>query len=85
MGLVNRVVPKAELDDAVWSLAERIAGNAPLSIAAVKHCLMELAKPQRDWDVEAVNRTVAKCFDSADYKEGRTAFMEKRKPNFTGS
>jgi len=46
---------------------------------------MELAKPQRDWDVEAVNRTVAKCFDSSDYKEGRTAFMEKRKPNFSGS
>lgn len=85
MGLVNRVVPKAELDDAIWPLAERIAGNAPLSIAAVKHSLMELAKPQKDWDVEAVNRTVARCFDSQDYKEGRTAFMEKRKPNFTGN
>lgn len=85
MGLVNRVVPKAELDDAVWPLAERIAGNAPLSIAAVKHCLIELAKPEKDWDVDAVDRTVAKCFDSNDYKEGRTAFMEKRRPNFTGS
>lgn len=85
MGLVNRVVPKAELDDAVWPLAERIAGNAPLSIAAVKHALIELAKPQADWDLAAVDRTVSKCFTSADYKEGRTAFMEKRKPAFTGT
>lgn len=84
MGLVNRVVPKAELDDAIWPLAERIAGNAPLSIAAVKHSLIELAKPQQDWDVAAVDRTVARCFDSQDYREGRTAFMEKRKPDFTG-
>ena len=84
MNLVNRVVPKAELDNAVWPLAERIAGNAPLSIAAVKHSLMELAKPQKDWDVAAVDRTVAKCFDSLDYKEGRSAFMEKRAPKFTG-
>jgi enoyl-CoA hydratase/carnithine racemase len=85
MGLVNRVVPKAELDDTVWPMAERIAGNAPLSIAAVKHSLIELAKPQKDWDLAAVDRAVSKCFGSADYTEGRTAFMEKRKPNFTGS
>ena len=85
MGLVNRVVPKAELDDTVWPMAERIAGNAPLSIAAVKHSLIELAKPQKDWDLAAVDRAVSKCFGSADYNEGRTAFMEKRKPNFTGT
>src|SRR3546814_4474489 len=48
MGLVNRVVPKAELDDTVWPLAERIAANAPLSIAAVKHSLIELAKPEKE-------------------------------------
>lgn len=85
MGLVNRVVPKAELDDTVWPLAERIAGNAPLSIAAVKQSLIELAKPQKDWDLAAVDAAVSKCFGSADYTEGRTAFMQKRKPKFTGT
>ncbi|MCR9176577.1 MAG: enoyl-CoA hydratase [Alphaproteobacteria bacterium] len=85
MGLVNRVVPKAELDDVVWPLAERIAGNAPLSVQAVKASLIELAKPQGDWDLSKPDVAVRKCFGSTDYKEGRTAFMEKRKPNFTGN
>lgn len=85
MGLVNRVVPKAELDDVVWPLAERIAGNAPLSVQAVKASLIELSKPQGEWDLSKPDEAVRKCFGSTDYKEGRTAFMEKRKPNFTGS
>ncbi|MEQ8587827.1 MAG: enoyl-CoA hydratase [Thalassobaculaceae bacterium] len=85
MGLVNRVVPKAELDDTVWPLAERIAGNAPLSVQAVKASLIELAKPQGDWDLSQPEAAVRKCFDSNDYKEGRTAFMEKRKPVFTAT
>jgi len=85
MGLVNRVLPKAELDDAVWPLADRIANNAPLSVQAVKASLIELAKPQRDWDLSKPDAAVRKCFDSNDYKEGRTAFMEKRKPEFTGT
>ena len=85
MGLVNRVVPKAELDDVVWPLAERIAGNAPLSLQAVKASLIELAKPQGEWDLSKPEAAVRKCFDSNDYKEGRTAFMEKRKPVFTAT
>jgi enoyl-CoA hydratase/carnithine racemase len=85
MGLVNRVVPKAELDDTVWPLAERIAGNAPLSVQAVKASLIELAKPQGEWDLSQPDAAVRKCFDSNDYKEGRTAFMEKRKPVFTAT
>ena len=85
MGLVNRVVPKADLDDVVWPLAERIAGNAPLSVQAVKASLIELAKPQGEWDLSKPDVAVRKCFGSTDYKEGRTAFMEKRKPKFTGN
>ena len=85
MGLVNRVVPKAELDDVLWSMADRIAGNAPLSVQAVKASLIELAKPQGEWDLSQPDAAVRKCFGSNDYKEGRTAFMEKRTPNFTAS
>ena len=69
----------------IWPLAERIANNAPLSVQAVKASLIELAKPQGDWDLSKPDAAVRKCFGSTDYKEGRTAFMEKRKPKFTGN
>jgi 1,4-dihydroxy-2-naphthoyl-CoA synthase len=39
----------------------------------------------RERDLDAVNAAVAACFDSADYKEGRKAFMEKRTPKFRGA
>lgn len=84
MGLVNRVVPKAELDDAVFGLAERIAGNAPMSISTVKAALIELSKVEADRDLSVPESHVRACFDSYDYTEGRTAFMEKRKPEFQG-
>jgi len=85
MGLVNRVVPEAELDDAVGDLVGRIARNAPLSIKAVKESLIELGKPEADWDLSAHEATVKQTGTSADYKEGRTAFMEKRPPKFIGA
>jgi len=63
-------------------LAETIAGNAPLTIQAVKHILRELRSERPD--VDACDALVKKCFESADYREGRQAFMEKRKPEFRG-
>ena len=81
-GLVNRVVPDAEIDRTVWELAETIAGNAPLTIQAVKRILRELRSPRPD--VAACDALVKRCFESADYREGRSAFMEKRKPVFRG-
>ncbi len=88
MGLVNRVVPDgengAEIDAYVQQLAETIAGNAPLTIRAVKTIVRELARDEPDRDLAACDDLVKQCFDSADYKEGRRAFLEKRKPVFTG-
>jgi len=84
IGLVNRVVPDAELSDAVLELARTIAGNAPLSIAANKLCIDQVLKDPADRDLDAVARAGRTCLDSADYREGRTAFMEKRKPRFQG-
>jgi enoyl-CoA hydratase/carnithine racemase len=81
-GLVNRVVPDAEIDRSVRELAETIAGNAPLTIQAVKRIMRELRSERPD--VDACDALVKKCFESADYREGRTAFMEKRKPEFRG-
>ena len=84
MGLVNRVVPEAELDETVGELVGRIARNAPLSIKAVKEALIELGKPEADWDLSAHQETVKQTGTSADYTEGRTAFLEKRPPHFIG-
>ncbi len=84
MGLVNRVVPQAGLDAAVSDLVERIARNAPLSIRAVKQALIELAKPEAEWDLDAPETVVAMCRTSEDHEEGRRAFMEKRRPQFRG-
>jgi enoyl-CoA hydratase len=81
-GLVNHVVADAEIESYVRDLAETIAGNAPLTIRAVKRIVRELRR--EDPDVAACNALVKQCFESADYREGRRAFMEKRKPIFRG-
>jgi enoyl-CoA hydratase len=84
MGLVNRVVPVAELENAVRSITDMICANAPLTIKAVKYTVGEILKDETQRDVARVNEMVEACFKSRDYTEGRTAFMEKRKPVFTG-
>jgi enoyl-CoA hydratase/carnithine racemase len=61
-----------------------IGANAPLTIRAAKLASTELLKAEAERDLALVQRAVEACFDSADYHEGRTAFMEKRSPIFTG-
>lgn len=85
MGLVNRVVPEAQLDDYVADYAARIAANAPLTIAAIKATVAELAKDEAERDIARCNAMIKACFASQDYIEGRRAFMEKRAPKFAGS
>src|SRR5436190_12259600 len=85
MGLVNRVVPDGELESFVKSYAEMIAGNAPLTIKAVKAVVSEMMKDEINRDLKRAQAAVDACFKSRDYEEGRKAFMEKRKPVFTGS
>jgi enoyl-CoA hydratase/carnithine racemase len=85
MGLVNRVVPAAELESAVKAITDMICANAPLTIKAVKFAVGEALKDEGKRNVAGVNEMVEACFKSRDYVEGRTAFMEKRKPVFTGT
>lgn len=85
MGLVNRVVPAAELEAYVKSITDMICANAPLTIKAVKFTVGEILKDESKRDVAGVEQMVEACFASRDYTEGRTAFMEKRKPVFTGT
>jgi enoyl-CoA hydratase len=84
MGLVNRVLPEAELEAYVRHYCALISDNAPLTMEAVKGVVGELAKPGAEIDRAQCEALVARCFASEDYIEGRRAFMEKRKPVFAG-
>jgi len=85
MGLVNRVVPEAELEAYVKDYAEAIAANAPLTVDAVKFTVGEAVKEESRRNLARAAELVRECFDSNDYVEGRTAFVEKRRPVFTGT
>jgi enoyl-CoA hydratase/carnithine racemase len=66
-------------------VANTIADNAPLTIATIKQSTVEILKDPDKQDIAKCDAMVAACFASSDYKEGRKAFMEKRKPQFTGT
>jgi len=83
-GLVERVVPTAELEDAALSIAGRIASRSPHAVAVLR----ELARTTRDLPLEEGLRReaegFARCLRSEDGAEGVAAFIEKREPEFTG-
>jgi len=84
MGLVTRIVPDADLDSYVDSYCKLIGENAPLTMHAAKRTIEELTRLDGKPDFARLGGLVKECFDSDDYKEGRTAFMEKRRPVFKG-
>ena len=84
MGLVQRVLPDAELEAFTEQVIAELEANAPLSIANTKTILEEYAKSVGAPDHARMRAAMERCARSEDYKEGRRAFMEKRKPGFKG-
>jgi len=84
MGFVSQVVPAANLEKTVADYCRMMAENAPLTVAAAKFAVQQWMKDPTDRDLAKAQKMVDTCFASADHKEGRAAFMEKRIPNFTG-
>ena len=83
-GLVNRVVERSELEEAVRATAETIAANAPLTLKATKEMVRRILQHGRIPSVDGHDLIVS-CYTSADFKEGVTAFLAKRPPQWTGS
>ncbi|MCP3476767.1 enoyl-CoA hydratase [Bradyrhizobium sp. CCGUVB1N3] len=84
IGLVDRVLPDAQLWSATIDIARTISNNAPLSIQASKITIAQVLKDPDARDMAAVKDIGNACMDSQDFREGRQAFMEKRKPRFQG-
>jgi enoyl-CoA hydratase/carnithine racemase len=84
MGLVNFMVSREDIETAVTDYAARIAANAPLTVRAAKAAVDAWERGGQADAVAAVRKLVDACFDSADYREGRRAFKEKRPPRFEG-
>lgn len=82
IGLVNKVIPADELMTTVYTLAEEIATKSPLAVSASKQAIQRGLQADIDTGIAIENYLFSHCFSSTQQKEGMTAFLEKRKPNF---
>lgn len=84
IGLVERVLPAGELEDAVYGLAREIAELSPIAVEAVKQAVRISLSTPPEVGMQAENELFALCFASEDHREGIRAFLEKRRPEFHG-
>jgi 2-(1,2-epoxy-1,2-dihydrophenyl)acetyl-CoA isomerase len=84
IGLVNQVVPHGKLLETVTELAGRIAANPAVALAAAKQSIYRSLTSDLETAFARENEVQTQCFNSEDFLEGVTAFLEKRKPQFKG-
>ena len=84
MGLVHKVVPDDSLAQAATQWAEKIAGNAPLSVRAMKRMIGRTISRAFEAEHDDLNELAVKVRSSQDAKEGVRAFLEKRKAVWRG-
>ena len=84
LGVVNRVVPAAELRDATYALAAQIASGPQVPIRMIKRLVYQSMRLDLRTHLDLVSSHMAVVRETSDHKEGVQAFMDKRKPNFTG-
>jgi enoyl-CoA hydratase len=82
IGLVNRVMPQAELESYVEELTKQLGGNGPQSVRAAKQAIHDGLEQDLDSALALETALFAFCFASEEQTEGMSAFVEKRKPNF---
>ena len=83
MGLVDQLAQHDAVQESL-TLARDIAANAPLSVQASKFAIEQSLLAPDSRDLATLEAHTRRCIDSADYREARTAFMDKRQPRFIG-
>lgn len=84
LGLVNWVVPKGELETRVATIAKRLANGPTVALAKTKALMNQSLDMSIEAQLEAEVQAFADCARTDDIREGVMAFVEKRKPSFTG-
>jgi methylglutaconyl-CoA hydratase len=84
MGLVSEIVPSANLMERAHALASLLMENSSASLRATKQLLTDHARAELDAQIESAVRENAAIRTTADFREGITSFLEKRKPVWTG-
>jgi len=84
LGVVSRVVPADRLDEEIDLLAAQLAASAPHALAGILDAVLTGGDGGIDAGLDYETQTFALCFSTADMREGTQAFLERRKPAFTG-